>query len=267
MRLIDYVRADLEKVKMLEYTTEYSDEAKAVQKNGDFLNSTDHSEMSKIDFMSHYSSRPELIEWYFGYLSNERKLDAVGKTAMLIKQKGYRKILSFGSGPGILELFLKQMFGNKVDIMATDYDLFYVEEGRKLLGEDILFEQFDFYNDDLNKLLESFFPDLVVFFGSSCSMDDNTYYNFLTTLKKLGVRAILSFEAGIISEKEMRMKKIRLCIDSVRRFYKRIPKNELHNVHAYVRTKKELEHILYRSNFLVTCFPCELYMYAYYLTD
>lgn len=262
--LLRYVSLDLKNMRLMEYSDEYSDKAKAGHEVNQLLSSDEHSEMSEIDFVCHYEDKDTLISWYFQYLSNVKKLSALGALAEIIKEKKIERILSFGCGPGVLEYILKTMFGNKIEITATDYDRFMVEKGNVIL-DPIAFEQFDFYCDDVSKIIRKVKPDLVLFFGSSCSMDDKKYVSFLSELHRNNVTYICSFEAGVFPPIEFGYQWLETLIRSIKRYLCGQANIEKNNCHAFARSSIMLRHIYKIGGYHYKKIQNGFYRYGYFL--
>lgn len=95
---------------------------------------------------------------------------------------------------------MKRICQEKINVVATDYDLYMVERAKELFPE-ISVKAYDFYKDDIEKIVEEYKVDTVVLFGAACSMDNTRYIEFSRTLKELkSVKFIYTFEAGVESE-------------------------------------------------------------------
>ncbi len=202
----EFAKKSIASNKLCNYSVEYSEKAKKLEHNRKgLLSSEEHSKMSEIDFVEHFSSVENLLKWYFGYLNNINKLEPVSVIGTAIRDsitgvgggRSVRKILSFGAEPSVLEFLLKCFFQEEVDIVVTDYDQFIIEQVSKLFP-DLHAEKFDFYNDDPKDLVRRYHIDTVVMFGSACSMDSTTYKHFLKKLSECGVKTIFTFEAAIL---------------------------------------------------------------------
>jgi len=239
--MFDFLKEDFKTFRMLGYTDEYTEKAKKIGGTGsNIMSGTVHSSMSELDFNDHYSNKETLIKWYFSYLSNIHKLGAVGEVADFIRKNKVKKILSLGAGPGVLEYFIKELTEDTV-IYATDYDSFLVENGQTLLGSERLnFFSYDFYNDDIRKIVENKEIELIVMFGSSCSMDDATYINFLKECKRTSVKWVISFEAGIVSSKIAIRWFVKRLYYAIGRFRRKEEPRKLAAIHAYWRTERIL---------------------------
>lgn len=265
--LINFLKEDFKTFRMLGYTSEYSEEAK---KNlggtgSSVMSGTAHSSMSEYDFKEYYRDAKTLIKWYFSYLSNIQKLDAVGQVVDFIRKKQIKRVLSVGAGPGVLEYFIKELTEETV-IYAGDYDSFLVENGQKLLGCDRLsFFLFDFYNDDIREICNKKEIELIVMFGASCSMDDETYIKFLLECKKSPVKYVISHEAGVISSKEALRRFAKRLYYAIGRFFRKEAPRGLTAIHAYWVTERILKKIYSKGGWNYTRSKVKPYQCVYTL--
>lgn len=268
MSILEYVKREVDNSRLLEYSVEYSEDAKNAVDNSDYdggmLNSDQHSAMSEMDFLKNYSSRTDVLKWYFGYLSNERKMEAIGQTAGVIKKHGFKRVLSLGCGPGVPEYFLKLMFGDQLFVMATDYDTFYVNKGNEVFGPDIIFRKYDF-NDNAKEILDEAKPDLVIMYGSACSMKDDRYVSFLRELADYGCNDILTFEAGIYS-KGYYKGLILTVLKAIKRYLFHVPNKKNVYGHAYGRSHYRLTKIYKDGGYIANEIRNGVYEYSYHLT-
>ena len=71
MSFIRYCKDELEKVKVMDFTTDYSEEAKSsIKPSSKLLSSEEHSKLSLEDLKNVLVDRESTIRWYFSYLSN-----------------------------------------------------------------------------------------------------------------------------------------------------------------------------------------------------
>lgn len=230
-----------------DYTVEYSDKAKASHENtGKILSSEEHSKMSEIDFKDCFSSRENLITWYFSYLSNIDKIDIIPEIGRRIKTGEIKKILSIGAGPSAIEYAIKKVFGRKIDITVTDYDKFIMENVKRLFPE-LNTAEFDFTKDDVTQMIEEYSPDTVMMIGSGCSMNDREFYSFLKEINGTGVERIYCFEAAVITK----MVIAKICIKKGLDFLSKHSYDFNHSFHAYYRTKGETVRIYKKAGWKI----------------
>lgn len=252
--LFQYLCREWKECRMCRYGVEYSSVAKEVVHNGDtLLTSDEHSRMSELDFKDYFSNLKSLKRWYFSYLDNFNKLAGIPVIGEAVRGGDCRNILSFGSGPSVLEFYLKDMFQDKINVIVTDYDKFIMDRVRVLMPE-ITAMTFDFYADDPMGIIKENDIDTVIMFGAACSMDDETYINFLRSIAHTGVKNIFTFEGGIYGWLEYQSTPIIRILKSTGRYlfkraaYEKWKKNFGHLTcfHAYARTENKLKRI-YRT--------------------
>ncbi len=245
------------RIRRMEYTSEYSDEVKRAHTTGAMLTSDEHSEMSELEWKDVFCDKEEYIRWYFTYLSNSKKLDALGLVLDFCKRKKVKSVLSLGAGPGVLEYFLNEMTG--INVIAADYDRFLCKKANDLLGSatrGFKSIEFDFYKDDLASIVKNNHVDLIVMFGSGCSMDDERYLHFLKTCRAIQVPNMLLFEAGVYKTHIYR----KMWIHTFKHIIKQkvLGQYKLHKpiaIHAWGRSERNLHKIYNNSGFIWTRLP------------
>lgn len=249
-----------ESFRKCDYGVEYSDKAKRSHlETGTLLTADEHSKMSEIDFKDHFSSRERLIQWYFSYLSNMNKISILTEVGNYLKTQGESKVISFGSGPSVLEYFLKLMLGDKVKLLCTDYDSFIIDNAKRIFPE-MEFAVFDFYAEEY-EVLARFGADTALLLGSACSMDNARYIQFLKKLKSLGIRRVFCFEAATYGL-------VQWIYAIARNMVKQLLKGEekgIHSFHAYRRAAYEAERIFSEAGFKYDRLKGHAYTYAYFL--
>lgn len=261
MTIAEYIKKKMKNSRMVGYTYEYSDEAELQNTNtGGVLTSEEHSRMSEIDFKDYFTSESALVKWYFSYLENINNLSVVSSVGVLIKDGKAKNILSLGCGPAINELLLKRAFQDDIRMVVTDYDRFIIDGVKKVCGDEMIAETFDFYNDDPVQTIRKYDIDTIIMIGSACSMDDKTYVRFLRKIRKTPVRNILTFEAGIQREwirfvypLGLLSKTVFLYFFNRDEFKKRAQylENKV-SYHAFNRTVPELKNIYKKGGFEYT---------------
>ena len=159
------------------------------------LKAKEYSAYCERELKSHFKTKKSLLNWYLKM--DAAKLPALDFLAKQIEKKGYTNILSLGAGSCVLEHLLKKRLPH-LTIVATDYNLFYLKNGKRLFPE-LKFRKFDFFKDgvsDLKKTGVKF--DVAVFFGSSYVMDDELFVKQFMGLGEIGIKEIVDFQAGYI---------------------------------------------------------------------
>ncbi len=268
-KVTEYIRRDMKGYRLMSYTEEYSDAAKKTAgRQPVLLTAEEHSKMSETDFARYYKSRDELMKWYYQYISNIDKLELLPIVVKEVYNSHIERIVSFGAGPGVLEYFLSLILGKSVYILAADYDQFLVHNGTKIFTEEnkyLEFKVFDFYKDSVQELVHKYQPQMAVFFGSACSMDNKTYLAFLKQLRKAGIRKIITFEAGVLEPGKMFLSGIRLFAHAAVRYILRYPNRDIYACHAWKRSYFELKDIYRKSGYRERRLKNSIYQYAYVL--
>lgn len=268
-----YLQRELKNSRLCAYGIEYSIEAKELEHNREgLLTSEEHSKMSELDFSDHFSDIGTLKQWYFSYLNNVNKLEALSVVGEAIRGGHCKNIVSFGSGPSVLELYLKDMFQKKIKVVVTDYDKFIMSRVQTLMPE-ITALTFDFYTDDPAKIIEDSTADTVILFGSACSMDEETYIKFLGRIAETGVKNIFTFEAAIGSCLKyylypfcLVLKILFLYLFKRKKYEERKKRFENQSsFHAYKRTRNKLKRIYKLAGWDYEHVRCGTWDYGYRL--
>lgn len=269
MGLVQFVSEEVRRSRICEYTIEYSDKAKQVESKEELLSAEAHSKMSEIDFKEIFKDKDRLIRWYFSYLSNMKKLDAVSELGQIIKDNNLQCIISLGAGPCVLEHILQSISGEKVKIVATDYDDFMIESADRLLGRDnLIIRKYDFYHDDIKELIKQYHADAVVMFGSACSMDNSRYIYFLGELMMTDIKYVITFEAAIMKNLKSVIRKTMVIISATKRYILKQNSQRKQAMHAYERSERELTGIFRKSGYKYQRMrKLNCYEYAYILTN
>lgn len=156
----------------------------------------------------------------------------------------------------MIELLIKRMYQDDVDIIVTDYDSYIVDRVKNIFTE-IKVENFDFYKDDPRDIILKYKIDTVLMIGSACSMDNNTYLGFLKFIRNSRVKNILTFEAGIVNDIFRFKYPLGIILKSAYLFFfkrdefdkraKDLEENTTY--HAFIRTKRQLKKIYKASGF------------------
>ncbi len=253
---INNIREEIEnRLRRMEYTSEYSEEVKKTHNTGCLLTSEEHSQMSEQEWGDAFHDKDEYVRWYFNYLSNSKKLDALGVALDFCINNKVKNILSLGAGPGVLEYFLSEMIG--VDIVVADYDRYLCEKAKDFFGsEKYKSVIYDFYKDDLSSILTDNNIDFIIMFGSSCSMDDDTYSRFLKGCNEMKVPYLLLFEAGVCKNQVYRKRWLSIAKQICRE--KLLRQHKVYTpvaIHAWYRSEKILHKIYNNSGYEWTRLP------------
>lgn len=255
MTFIQYCREELGKIKMLSFTSEYSEEAKnSFNDKEALLSSEEHSKLSQEDLGNVLVDSESTIRWYFSYLANHTKVTSLGLLVKVLYER-LRKdgsltgagLASFGAGPCVLEHFLAGMIPD-MKVYACDYDSFMVDNARRQF-KNITASRFDFYRDDVSSFIRENDIRFVVMFGSSCSMDDDKYTKFLRELHSTPVECVITFEAGMDSRFKMMIPRLIAMLYCFKHYFL-VRDNKPFRTgcfHAYTRTKSEFMRIYKKS--------------------
>lgn len=170
--------------------------ASRIGDNRRVMTAEEHALFTAGEVGASFESRDALVRWYME--GHSAKLPAVELAAREARARGYRSVLSLGSGPCVLEWELSRALpGCKV--VASDYDAVWTERaGRLFPGLAVL--RFDFAAGDLPALFKEFggAPDMAVFFGSSYVMTDEQFLRVFRALRESGVREVIDFQAAFL---------------------------------------------------------------------
>jgi len=199
-----------------------------------------------------FKTKESLLRHYLP--GNLPKLGSLGFLIDSIKANGYKNILSLGAGQCVLEYLLKMSLPEDYQVVACDFDSFFVKKAKDFFPE-ITTEQFDFFQDDFaslqSKLNIRF--DLVVFFGSAYVMDDKEFIKLFGDMKKEGVKEVIDFHAGYMDSKSV----IFNCLSPftsnplVRKIFRKPPRGTSDGYrgkfHGYSRNRGELTRLYKKS--------------------
>lgn len=257
---------EIRKSDLYEYTVEYSELAKKEINSNKILSAEEHTSMSELDFARYCTSKEGFIEWYFGYLSNISKLDALSVAGSLIKDNKIKNIVSFGCGPAVLEYLLK-IFNPSLKITVSDYDEYLVNNARQMFS-DLQCEKFDFYKDDVHEFVKRLGNvDMAILFGSACSMDTQCYIKFLKALRSEEIPYVLSFEAGIENNCNRAVRHIMVCFTTIiKLMFNKYTKGAGKAFHAYSRTSNNLKKVFRKAGYDFSIIPnVRCYRHTYLL--
>ena len=144
------------------------------------------------------SDKNKLIEYSFNQNLN-LKYFALREAINRINEKGYKKVLSLGSGMSDLEYFLYLGLSKYIKIVRSDFDTYFVKKANEFFPE-FKTIKFDFFHDSISSLNENF--DIAIFFGSAYVMDDLEFIRLFQDLKDGGFKEIIDFHAGYMPKVE-----------------------------------------------------------------
>lgn len=250
---------------------------RAADQPDEIFSADDHSEMS-ADFHTNSGIFDDRETLKRNFLQNNGdKLKALGVLAEKIVEvsndhnaKSYgHAVLSLGSGHAVLEDFLRCLIPDNIEVIATDYDHFFVSAINRIFP-DLTACALDFANigeDELKKITRN--KILVAFsFGSTYAMTDEKFIAMLQNLRREGVQFFLDFQAGHLSLLQMVRLELRGALkpiiehDRLRRFLGKSPldKEVVWKTHGYGRTTGELLSIYRAGGFVIDeKFPLDPY--------
>jgi len=223
------------KVKL--YTQEH-DKMRLDSKHYDELfTGPEYSKITEEEVGENFQTKESLIEWYLK--NNCRKLAALDFVYNRIKEEGYKNILSLGAGPCVLEYFLKKELPTDCNVVATDFNSFYIRQAKRHFPS-IISVEFDFFKKDICSLKEKLRTnfDVAVFFGSAYVMDDQVFIKLFADLKEIGIKEVIDFHAGYIPFRDVP----RLFVSELRwNFLNALGIHPYRGkMHGYRRTRDEL---------------------------
>lgn len=207
------------------------------------------SEVSRREAADQYDDYEALMRWYL--CQNYPKLTALGFLIRHLDERQLYRVISFGSGPGVLEHLLRLALPPEAEVTATDFDNYQISQVRPLL-RNIQFETFDLCNDDIAALTHGSMStwDVGIFFSSAYVLNDQEMVRLLRQLRGAGIAELIDFHAGFLGVKaSMRYHPIIQAIgriQAVRRVLQRSPGGYQGKMHGYGRSRAELRR-LYRS--------------------
>jgi len=231
---------------------------KEIDNNGNQFSAKEHAYFIEKEFGNTvFRTKEALLRDYLS--GNSLKLGALGFLIERITNNGYRNILSLGSGQCVLEYLLKLSLPEESEIIATDFDTYFIEKAKSFFPE-ITSVTFDFFKDDIislqNNLNVKF--DIAVFFGSAYVMDDPYFIKLFADLKKIGVKEIVDFHAGYMDLKDVIVNVIVSLLrpfarnSAIRRVFHKCPVDKYKYIgkfHGYSRNRAELRKLYRKAGF------------------
>lgn len=222
------------------------------QRNKGIVSSVERSFFTKKELGEiAFNSKEDLLSYFLP--QDFKKAESWSIVLDVVKENGFRNILSLGAGPCVQEYLLKKALPPEVKIIATDFDSFTINKVKTFFPE-LIVEEFDFFKDeitDLQKRLGIEF-DLVIFFGSSYVMDDIDFIKLFGDCKKIGVKRIIDFQAGYMNYKNVIMNYLPSNINNfIRKMFRKstLPnKNNTALFHGYGRNRSELRSLYKKSD-------------------
>tara|TARA_B110000008_G_scaffold247077_1_gene258344 strand:+ start:4751 stop:5503 length:753 start_codon:yes stop_codon:yes gene_type:complete len=207
----------------------------------------EYEELTKIELgKSVFRSKESVLEYYLPKCFS--KFEALEFLKNRIDVQKYQNIISFGSGPSVLEYLLYLSLSKDKSIISSEFNNFFIEKSNEFFPE-FLTIQFDFTKDTLSKVDTNF--DIAVFFSSSCAMDDDEFIKFFKHLKLEGVKEIIDFDSAFMTKTTQFKNAIRPVIEVAKKFKPTTADNFAGKFHGYSRSRKELLNLYEESGWLV----------------
>ena len=187
------------------------------------------------------SDKNKLIEYSFNQNLNH-KYFALREAINRINEKGYKKVLSLGSGMSDLEYFLYLGLDKDIKIVSSDFDTFFVKKANQFFPE-FKTIKFDFFHDSISTLNENF--DVAIFFGSAYVMDDFEFIRLFEDIKKAGIKEIIDFHAGYMNKVEHFKNYLRYPYRFLKNLF--FETRYLGKFHGYSRSENELRKLYSRA--------------------
>lgn len=185
------------------YTKSHSEDLlREIDNDGGEFTAAEHAYIIEKDFGKEYETKESLMRHYLN--SGYGKLSALGFLIKYVNDNGFKNVISLGAGQCVLEYLLKCALTEDSNVIAADFDMFFIKKA-KLFFPSIIPVEFDFFKDDINDLSKKLGMkfDIAVFFGSSYVMDDYDFIKLFRGLKEIGVKRIIDFQAGYIPFSEI----------------------------------------------------------------
>jgi len=224
------------KKKLFTCTGSHEEDNLAKLDKENLFTSEERSWISEQELKNTYlSSKDKLLEWSIKENAG-LKFAAINEAANRISEKGFKKILSLGSGMSDNEYFLHLGVEKNVEIISSEYDTYAVKKSNEYFPE-FKTIKFDLNYDLVTSLNEKF--DAVIFFGAAYAMDDKEFIRLFKDIKEAGIKEIMDFHAGYITNIE----RIKYYLRPTYKFLKNTFSNQKvyqGKFHGFGRTRKEL---------------------------
>jgi hypothetical protein len=173
-----------------------------VDNNGGQFTAEEHAYIVENEYAYMFESKETLLHYYLS--ENSQKLSALGFLIKHVYEKQFTHICSLGAGQCVLEYLLKISLPNEVQVVAADFDTYFIDKARILLP-DVIAVEFDFFKDDTSALLinTGIQFDMVVFWGSSYVMDDTVFVKLFQQLKEAGIKQIIDFHVDYLNNRDI----------------------------------------------------------------
>ena len=185
--------------KKLYTLTPSKDMLKEIDYNGEQFTAEEHAYIIKTEYGKNvFKTRENVLRHWFA--EDHSKLGSLSYLIEEINTKEFKNILSLGAGYCVLEYLLELSLPEEVKVIACDFDSFLIDKANDFFPS-IITEYFDFFSDDIKSLQSrlNIEFDLVVFFGSSYTMDNMEFIKLFGGLKKIGVKQVIDFHSGYSS--------------------------------------------------------------------
>lgn len=150
------------------------------------------------EFSGKFESKEKLLNWFLSSKA-QKKLSEISFLIEYINKKGYKNILSLGSGISVFEYLLKRGLNADVKVVVTDFNPYLVGQAKKLFPE-ISPHVFDFCNGDVGKFQADLGVkfDLAICLGSTFVMEKEDFIKFLRGLNNSGIKEVMDFYGAYI---------------------------------------------------------------------
>lgn len=204
--------------------------------NKERFSSYEHAQLTETELGNSILKNKKRLIQYSLTKNLEEKISNLSFLIKRINKKNYKKILSLGSGYSDLEYFLNLALDEDKELISSDFDEYIVEKAN-LFFPDFRTIQFDFFKDSLSNLDEDF--ELVFSFGAFYVMDDIEFIRLFKDIKSSGVKEIIDFHAGFMTNSSYLKYILKSIYSFVSNFLpiKRIKKGKFH---GYMRNRKDL---------------------------
>ncbi len=161
--------------------------------------SEEHESISKIELNDNILKNKSSLLEHSLTKNLKNKFQAFSFLVDRINKKKFDSILSLGSGLTDIEYFLYLSLSKNKKIIASEFDRNFIKKSNEFFPE---FEtiEFDLFKDSLLELNQDF--DLVYSFGSFYVMDDIQFIRLLKDIRSSGVKEIIDFHSGFMTQRE-----------------------------------------------------------------
>src|SRR5262245_56710487 len=105
----------------------------------------EHAAVIEKESSAHFQSTDTLLKWHLS--TNSTKLTTVGFITAQMYKMNFKNVVSFGAGLSVTEYLLKCALGNNAQVLASDFDVYYMQRAAVLFPS-LKTATFDFFKDD-----------------------------------------------------------------------------------------------------------------------